>query len=245
MPGLDDWIAGYSDGTKVLVVLVVAVLLGLRHASDPDHMAAVVTLTADTKLKGKRAAARLGASWGLGHGTSLVAFGLPFVLFRALLPELGQRVIEVAVALVVAGLAVRLLVRWRRGAFRADGGPARAHRHGLRLRHCHDHTHRAQPRTLYQAFLIGLLHGAGGTAGLGVLLLASIHDRALATAALVLFAAFAAVSMALMTAGLGAGLTRLRARNLFGLVAPTLGLASLVFGVWLGLGALALAPGPM
>ena len=77
MFGLDDKIAGFSNGTTLLVVAAVAVLLGLRHASDPDHLAAVTTLIASGKERATRAAARMGFVWGLGHATSLFLFGLP------------------------------------------------------------------------------------------------------------------------------------------------------------------------
>ena len=53
MFGLDDSIAGFSDGTALLVVVAVAILLGLRHASDPDHLAAVTTLLASKKERGR------------------------------------------------------------------------------------------------------------------------------------------------------------------------------------------------
>ena len=55
MFGLDDKIAGFSNGTTLLVVAAVAVLLGLRHASDPDHLAAVTTLIASGKERATRA----------------------------------------------------------------------------------------------------------------------------------------------------------------------------------------------
>ena len=87
MFGLDDRIASFSDGTTMLVVIVVAFVLGLRHASDPDHLAAVTTLIASGKERAARSAARLGLIWGLGHATSLFAFGVPIVLYRAYLPE--------------------------------------------------------------------------------------------------------------------------------------------------------------
>ena len=60
MFGLDDWIAGLSDGGSVLVVVLVATLLGLRHATDPDHIAAVTTLVASGRERATRSAARLG-----------------------------------------------------------------------------------------------------------------------------------------------------------------------------------------
>ncbi len=87
MFGLDTWIAHFSDGATLALVAVVAVVLGLRHAGDPDHLAAVTTLIATGRDRAGRTAARLGLSWGLGHATSLFAFGLPIVVFKAYLPE--------------------------------------------------------------------------------------------------------------------------------------------------------------
>ena len=76
MFGLDERIASLSDGTTLLVVVLVSVVLGLRHASDPDHLAAVTTLVASGKERAARRAGALGFAWGLGHATSLFAFGL-------------------------------------------------------------------------------------------------------------------------------------------------------------------------
>src|SRR3954469_15796862 len=101
MFGLDDWVAHFSDGTTLLLVVVVAIVLGLRHATDPDHLAAVTTLIASGKDRAARSAARLGVVWGLGHGTSLFIFGLPIVLYRAYLPEAVQRDAETAVGLMI------------------------------------------------------------------------------------------------------------------------------------------------
>src|SRR5881409_427240 len=113
MFGLNTWIAHFSDGATLVLVVVVAVVLGLRHATDPDHLAAVTTLIATGKERTKRLAARLGLAWGLGHATSLFAFGLPIVLFKTYLPEGVQRGAETAVGFLIVGLAVWLLLRWR------------------------------------------------------------------------------------------------------------------------------------
>ncbi len=109
MFGLDHSIAGFSDGTTLLVVVAVAILLGLRHASDPDHLAAVTTLLASKKERGLRSAASLGFTWGLGHATSLFAFGVPIVLYKAYLPEAVQSGAETAIGFVIIALAVWLL----------------------------------------------------------------------------------------------------------------------------------------
>jgi High-affinity nickel-transport protein len=232
MFGLDDWLAGLSQGGSVLVVILVATLLGLRHATDPDHLAAVTTLVASGRERATRSAARLGAWWGLGHAVTLVAFGLPILLAERFLPERVQQGAETAVAALIVFLAVRLLVRWRHGMFATVGAdtPASGHRHGVRTR--------------FGAFGIGLVHGMGGSAGVGVLLLAAIPDETVAVAALVVLALFTAVSMTIVTTGFGATLSiPAVARSVAG-VAPALGLASLAFGVWYAAAAWSLAPYP-
>jgi hypothetical protein len=82
----------------------------------------------------------------------------------------------------------------------------------------------------------------GGSAGVGILLLAAIHSRPIAVAALALFALFTAVSMSLVSTGFGLTLSSSRARRSFHRIAPALGGVSLLFGVWYALGALAVAP---
>ncbi len=220
MFGLDERIASFSNGTTLLVVLGVSVLLGLRHASDPDHLAAVTTLIASKREHAARQAGRLGLTWGLGHASSLFAFGLPVVLYRAYLPEPVQSAAETIVGAVIVLLGLSLIVRWRRGFFDHEEG----------------HRHR-RTRTPWQAYAIGVVHGMGGTAGVGVLLLASIRNHGLAVAALGLFAFCTALSMALLSTGFGATLERGLARSTFARLAPVLGLLSLAFGIWYMLGA--------
>lgn len=226
MLGLDHWVAGFSDGTTLFVVALVAVLLGLRHATDPDHLAAVTTLVAGTEERATKAAARLGLSWGLGHATSLFLFGVPIVLFKAYLPAQVDQAAETSVGLLIIGLAIWLLVRWQRGMFRVH-----AHPHGV-----------GRVRRPAQAFVIGLVHGTGGSAGVGILLLAAIHDHALALAALAIFAVCTALSMALLSTGFGRALASAPLRGSFDRVAPALALLSLAFGAWYCLGALNVAP---
>jgi ABC-type nickel/cobalt efflux system permease component RcnA len=237
MFGLDDHLASFSDGTTIVLVIAVAILLGLRHATDPDHLAAVTTLLASTERRA-RDAAKLGLAWGAGHALTLFALGVPIVLYRAYLPETVQRAAETAIGFLIAGLAVWLLVRWRRGAFHTH-----AHDHGDRS-HAHLHSHSTSPheharsRTPLGAFAVGLLHGIGGSAGVGILLVSTIDRTALAIGALGILAAFTAVSMTLLTTGFGLTLGR---RSL-GRLAPALGVASLAFGLWYALGAQNLLP---
>ena len=82
----------------------------------------------------------------------------------------------------------------------------------------------------------------GGTAGVGLLLLAAIRSHVLAVIALALFAFCTAVSMALLSTGLGLTLGTARARRSFARIAPALGVVSLAFGVWYALGAQGVVP---
>jgi len=225
MFGLDEHIANLGTGQAFLLIAAIAILLGLRHATDPDHLTAVTTLIAGNGGHDHRKARSLGFVWGLGHATTLFAFGLPIVVAKNYLPEPVQRGAETAVGIVIIALALRLLHRWRQGAFRA--GPGHRHAHG---------------RTPLQAYLIGLVHGMGGSAGVGVLLLAAIPDRTEAVIALALFAAFTAVSMALASTTFGYALSRPPVLRRFAQVAPALGALSLAFGVWYSLGAAGAVP---
>jgi high-affinity nickel permease len=220
MFGLDNWIAGLSSGASFVVVLLVAILLGLRHATDPDHMAAVTTLITSGKDRAARSAARLGAWWGLGHALTLVLFGIPVLIAGRYLPERVDQGAETAVGALIVFLALRLLVRWRHGYF-----DLHAHPH-------QDQYHRHAVRTPAGAFGIGLVHGMGGSAGVAVLLLAAIPSETLAVVSLLVLAVFTAVSMTVVTSGFGWMLSLQRVTTVVTASIPAVGVASLAFGLW-------------
>jgi ABC-type nickel/cobalt efflux system permease component RcnA len=240
--GFDEWIA--QLGGSGIMGLVVALLLGLRHATDPDHLTAVSTLVLSDQRSGTRRAGVLGLAWGLGHAATLFAFGLPVVLFGRYLPDAAHRAAEVTIGLVIVALALRLLLRWKRGYFHTHphvhGDVRHAHPHAHEGSHAsharavaHAHQHEeAIGRSPLAAFGIGLVHGAGGSAAVGVLLVGAVTDRGAGVLALVLFAAASAVSMATVSAACGYALTRARAARPLVKMIPVLGVASLAFGGW-------------
>lgn len=245
MLGLDEAVAGMSDGTTMLLVVAVAALLGLRHATDPDHVAAVTTLMAGAGDRGASLGRSLGLAWGSGHAVTLFSLGLPIVLWGRYLPERAQQLAELSVGLLIVVLAAWLLVRWRRGDFHVH-----PHVHGV-VEHVHVHVHTTSPahghahprsRSRRQAFGIGLLHGVGGSAGVGILIVAAVESEALAVAALAILAAFTAISMMLLTTGFGLALARVSTDRAWNRLAPALGILSLAFGVWYAAGALGWAP---
>ena len=227
MFGLDERIAALSDGASVWLVLAVAVALGIRHATDPDHLAAMTTLVASARDHAACRAGELGLAWGVGHGTTLLAFGAPIILFESALPEWAQHAAETAIGFIIVYLALRVLLRWRRGELTF---------------HAHAHAHGA--RTRRGAFAIGLVHGMGGSAGVGVLVLASVRSTGLAVTSLLILAVFTALSMSILSRGFGSLLASGPARSAFGRVAPVLGGVSLAFGIWYTTAAWSLAPDP-
>ena len=132
-----------------------------------------------------------------------------------------QRAAETAVGLMIVLLALVLL---------------------RRLRHP---PHVRRTRKPLQAYAIGLVHGTGGSAGIGVLLLASIRSHGLAVASLAVFAVCTALSMAALSGGFGLTLSRPAVSRSFAKLAPAIGLTSLAFGIWYALGAQHLAPYPL
>ena len=245
MLGLDERIAELGQG-RLWLALLAALLLGLRHASDPDHLTAVSTLTASKPGVGPRRAAVLGLWWGGGHALTLVLLGLPVVLAGAYLPEWMQGAAEVGIGLVVAALALRLLLRWRRGYFHAHehshGEVVHAHPHvheGEHSHAAHAHPHQeALGRTPLAAFAIGLLHGAGGSAAVGILLVAAVPGQAASAAALVVFAGATAASMAIASAAFGSLVASRAVARRMATAAPAFGAFGLLFGAWYALAAL-------
>jgi hypothetical protein len=234
LEAVDAWLTGLLAGAPVLVALAIAFVLGLRHASDPDHLVAVTSLVAadDGDV---RAATRLGAWWGLGHAVTLLAIGLPLITLKSRLPAWLERGAEAGIGVVILVLAARVLVKWIRGDYVAG---AHAHhdatgdhqhlRHGAAAAHGH-----RDPRTPRQAFALGTLHGLAGTGAVVLLLVAALPDRLQAAAALAVFAPMSVVSMAACTGAFAWILTRPVVEPLYRRVLiPALGAFGLVFGLW-------------
>ena len=251
MSAIDGWLEGLMHGSSGLgVILLVSLLLGLRHASDPDHLAAVTTLIASEEERNQaRKAGLMGFLWGLGHGTTLVILGLPLILFNRYLPEPVQQAAETLIGVIIVFLAVRLLLRWRRGLYHVhthihDDGPSHRHVHSHKEDEAHEHAHTVSHRTPVSAYGIGLVHGIGGSGGLTLLLLSTISDRTEAAVALLLFAAGTAVSMAFLSTAFGLAIAGGPIGRHFERVAPVLGVLSMAFGAWYALGALGLLAYP-
>jgi high-affinity nickel permease len=237
---LDAWLTGLFSGAPLLVALGIALVLGLRHASDPDHLVAVTSLVAVDRGD-TRAAAKLGAWWGLGHAATLLVIGLPLIFFKSELPAWLENGAEKAVGAVIVLLALRVMLKWARGDYRTtahghgahetDVGHERAYRHlrrGAGTAHKHRHV-----RTPQQALAIGMLHGLAGTGAVVLLLIAALPGQLEAAAALAVFAPMSILSMVTCTSAFAWILTRPVVEPVYRTVLiPALGLFALMFGSW-------------
>lgn len=230
---LDEWLTGLLDGAPLLVALAIAFVLGLRHASDPDHLVAVTSLVAADGGDTRRAA-RLGAWWGLGHSGMLLVIGVPLIAFKAEVPTSLESGAETAIGTVILALAARVLFKWARGDFRASahdhvgGHDRRRHlRRGAGAGHRH-----VSVRSPGQALGIGALHGLAGTGAVVLLLIAALPTQLEAALALAVFAPMSIVSMTACTAAFAWVLTRPMIEPVYRTVLiPGLGAFGVLFGL--------------
>jgi len=241
---VDEWLAGLFEGAPLLTALGIAFLLGLRHASDPDHLVAVTSLIAADRDQGTRQATRLGAWWGLGHALALLVIGIPLILLQASLPGWLEAGAEKGIGLIILLLAARVVWKWVRGDYRTGGHlhsaetpPAAAttddpHHHLRRGDEDRSHGHRAL-RTPQQAFGIGLLHGLAGTGAVVVLLIAAMPSQVEAVLALTVFAPMTIFSMTALTTAFAWVLTRPLVEPLYrAILIPSMGVFGILFGLW-------------
>jgi ABC-type nickel/cobalt efflux system permease component RcnA len=184
-------------------------LVGLRHALDPDHLAAMSTLLAEQPRR-KRAAV-LGAWWGVGHSAALLAAGAVLLLCRVRLPDRAAELFELAVSAMLIVLGARSIRR----AFGAQVGASVEHAHG-NVVHVHEaaeeHFHLRSFTIARRPLVVGLVHGMAGTGAITALALASMPGVPAAIAYVALFALGSIGGMALLTGAAGLPLARIARR---------------------------------
>ncbi len=186
--------------------LILGFFIGMGHALEADHLAAVGTLAADGKATPKRLAF-LGASWGMGHTTTLFLLSLPVVVFGMVLNVRWAAGLEFAVGVMLVALGARVLWKMHRARVHFH-----VHDHGDGQRHFHAHSHaqatlphkqdphtHAHARFSWRAYLVGLAHGAAGSAGLVALAAAATQDVVTSLAYIFQFGVGSILGMAALT----------------------------------------------
>jgi high-affinity nickel-transport protein len=161
---------------------ILGFLLGLRHATDADHVVAVTTIV--TRERTFARAARIGGLWGIGHSLTVFVVGGVLVVFRlAISPRLGLG-FEFGVALMLILLGYSNL------------RPASAAAAGDGVAHGHEHPQRF---TGWRPVVIGIVHGLAGSAAVAILVLAAIPETFRALAYLAVFGVGTIAGMMLIT----------------------------------------------
>lgn len=241
----------------LLSVLLFGFLLGMKHATEADHLAAVATLA--TRRQSAWDALRQGAAWGLGHSVTLMVFGGGVLLLGRAVPPQLEAALELLVGVMLVLLGTDVLWRLRRNhvhfhAHTHGGGAPHFHAHshrqlaapaaapryaGLRFlpaiaepHGSHDHEHPAGlPR---RAMLVGMMHGLAGTAALVVLSLQAVPSIGLGLLYILLFGLGSVLGMALLSVAIAVPLRR-SGELLTGLhrgMTAALGLFSALLGLW-------------
>jgi ABC-type nickel/cobalt efflux system permease component RcnA len=244
--------------TNLFALLVLGFVLGIRHATDPDHVIAVTTIVARSKTA--VGATAIGAAWGVGHTLTILIVGGGIILFGWVIPPRLGLSMEFSVGLMLIALGVASLTVEARRIMLAesvgDGGHRHEHPHAhgdYVHTHVHAHDPEAHPHEVEQTplgwmdrrlggirayrhlrpLIVGVVHGLAGSAAIALLVLATIRKPGWALAYLVVFGAGTIVGMMLMTAVIVLPFIRANRRS----VALTSGLriASGVISVTFGL----------
>jgi high-affinity nickel-transport protein len=238
----------------LLAIICLGFFLGMRHATDADHVIAVTTIV--SRERSIRAAAWIGVVWGLGHTLTVVAVGGAIVLFGLVIPPRLGMSLEFSVALMLIGLGVWNLKGLSRSIGLAThehvhphqhGDYVHAHRHSHHPEH-HTHTEQATPQgwldrrfgkwRLYptvRPLIVGVVHGLAGSAAVALLVLPIIQNPLWAVAYLLVFGVGTIAGMMLITATIALPITYTVSRSAtfhrrFGLVS---GLVSIGFGLFM------------
>ncbi len=184
-------------------LLFLGLLLGLRHALEADHLAAVASLA--TRSRSLRSTVLQGVSWGFGHTLTLLVVGGLCLLLRASIPDRLAGALEGAVGVMLLLLGADVLWRLRRGRVHihphrhADGTlHLHAHRHAPEEAHdphLHEHTHGLSRRAL----LVGLVHGLAGSAALLLVTVSTISSFWLGVAYIAVFGVGSILGMAALS----------------------------------------------
>lgn len=152
------------QGVSTLVGLLgLGLLLGLKHATETDHVVAVSTFVSQTRSLKKSTMA--GVLWGIGHTITLFIVGGIILLLKVNIPEKVAMGMELPVAIVLVVLGVRLITKARKQKIHLHTHEHQDNAHA----HLHSHEHSTSHRHPHQSLWMGLLHGLAGSAALVLL----------------------------------------------------------------------------
>ena len=187
-------------------LLTLGFLIGMRHAVDTDHLAAVASLVTRSRTMGDTI--RQGAVWGIGHTLTLFVFCSLVLLLDAVIPETLAQGLEFMVGLMLLGLGIDVLRRLLRERIhfhvhRHEDGTLHfhAHSHAGEAGHpaVHSHHHAGAHGFPFRALIVGMMHGMAGSAALILLTLQTVHSPLTGMAYIALFGVGSIAGMAVLS----------------------------------------------
>lgn len=231
----------------LISILTLSFLLGIRHATDADHVVAVTTIVAKQK-KGLISSALIGILWGIGHSITVTLVGIPIIIYSFAVPDRIGLVLEFAVGVILVILGILNLTGTTTKVTKRLT-PLTIHKHphpeGNKDKHSHLHLHVSKELKnsfhhlgLFQTLrplIIGLVHGLAGSTAIALLILSTIRNTNLAIFYLLIFHIGVISGMMLFTLGIGASLTlaKRKSADLNRYLIPLSGLLSLIFGLYI------------
>jgi Cytochrome C biogenesis protein transmembrane region len=223
-------------------ILALGFLLGMRHATDADHLAAVATLA--TRSRSLAHTVAQGIAWGTGHTLTLMFFGGAVLVLGAVVPAQAAQALELAVGVMLCLLGADALYRLRRERIHFH-----AHRHTDGVAHFHAHSHSGEgaphdparhehvhPRGFPgRALLVGMVHGMAGSAALILLSLEALRSPVWGFAYIAIFGLGSILGMALLSAAIAVPL-RLTSRHLtraYDGLSTAVGVATVMLGCYI------------
>lgn len=231
----------------LISIIVIGFFLGMRHATDPDHVIAVSTIV--SQQRSAKRAAMIGVFWGLGHTFTIFVVGSAIILFNVVIPTRLGLAMEFSVSLMLILLGLWNLAGFMQ-AVRAPAVHSHAHAHGAVV-HTHPHTHWTEsdvaaqpvPRSirlatrfgLVRPLVVGIVHGLAGSAAVALLILATIRNSTWGVAYLLLFGIGTIAGMMVITLGMTSAIRAVGSRFQFlgRRMATVSGVISLAFGLFL------------
>jgi high-affinity nickel permease len=203
-------------------VLILGFFLGMRHATDPDHVVAISTITA--RQKNIRSSAVVGAAWGIGHSAIVTLVGILIIFFRLEISAGIGTLLEFAVGIMLVILGIINISK----TLSVPVIHSHTHTHDHKT-HSHVHFHLLRP------LIIGSVHGLAGSAAIALLILATISNSLSAIYYLLIFNAGVIVGMMIITTLIGISLVyaknKISALNKYFILGS--GIISFIFGVYI------------
>lgn len=196
----------------LMIVLLMGLVLGIKHAMEPDHVIAVSTIVSRTKKL--FTACLVGVSWGIGHTLTLFVVGMIFILMKKEIPSDLAKYLEFAVGIMLVYLGISNFFFTKK-------------------EHDHGHTHTHENTSHLKSILIGSVHGLSGSAALILLTMATIEHPLQGALYIALFGVGTIIGMMISTLVIGIPFAMSsKNKKLNQIFTKSAGLVSILFGIY-------------